>query len=497
MIDKRTIFEIHRLSNEGKRKKQISKMLGVTRKTVSAYLAHPEKGIQKRAPRDSKLDPYKDMIDQLLEKDPEVKAPVILQNLQGAGFEGKITILKDYLQKKRGSIKKRQPFIRFESPPGKQMQIDWGHFGSLTYGDTARKLYALVVIESFSRMLYVHFTHSQKQAALHQGLLEAFTYFGGSPDELVVDNMATAVIERDGSLIRFNDAFLDFLRPFKIVPRACNPGAPYEKGKVERAIQYVRRNFWPLRSFHDLNDVQKQARDWIDTVANVRIHQTTGQKPIARFKQVALKPLPDPLPDCRETQSLLVHKDFALRFDGNTYTTPPWTIAKTLTLKADQHTVTIYHRQKPVAVHARSWKRRERVELASHKEMVRKIQKKLWQSRDVAVFASLGTQARDYLDALARAQLPIKKNVSKLLALKDQYGTPSLFFALEKALKHKAMGAEYIENILYQEMTPQNTHPPVKLKDEALNRIRLNEPSLADYDAFILKRRKKHDRNDH
>jgi len=497
MIDKRTIFEVHRLRNEGYGKNRIAGQLGLARKTVRKYLAHPELEVQKRAPRVSKLDPYKDMIDQFLEKDPEVKATVILQHLQALGFEGKITILRHYLERTRGGIKKRQPFIRFESPPGKQMQIDWGHFGSLTYGDTPRKLYALVVIESFSRMLYVHFTHSQKQAALHRGLLEAFTYFGGSPDELVVDNMASAVIERDGALIRFNEAFLDFLRPFKIVPRACNPGAPYEKGKVERAIQYLRRNFWPLRSFHDLNDVQKQARDWIDTVANVRIHQTTGQQPIARLKQVTLRPLPDPLPNCRETQSLLVHKDFALRFDGNTYTTPPWTIGKTLTLKADQCTVTIYYRQKPVAVHARSWKRRERVELPSHKEMVKKIQKKLWQSRDVAIFASLGPLARDYLHALARAQLPIKKNVSKLLALKDQYGTSSLFFALQKALKHNACGSEYIENILYQEMTPQNTHQPVKLKDEALNRIRLSEPSLVDYDTFILKRRKKHDGDDH
>ena len=468
MIDRRTIFEIHRLRNEGYPKKQVARKLGLTRKTVRKYLAHPEGSIKKRASRVSKLGPYKDMIDQFLEKDPEVKAPVILQHLQASGFEGKITILRDYLQKKRGRTKKRQPFIRFESPPGKQMQIDWGHFGSLTYDDTPRKLYALVLVESFSRMLYVHFTHSQKQAALHQGLLQGFTYLGGTPDELVVDNMASAVIERDGPLIRFNDAFLDFLRPLKIVPRACSPGAPYEKGKVERTIQYVRRNFWPLRSFQNLDDVQKQLRDWIDTVANVRIHQTTGQKPIARFKQVVLGTLPDPLPDCRETRSVLVHKDFAVRFDGNAYTAPPWTVGKTLTLKAGQSTVTIYLREKRVAVHPRSWKRKERVELPAHKEMVKKIQKKLWHSRDVAIFASLGRQARDYLDALARAQLPIKKNVSKLLALKDQYGTPSLFFALQKAFKHHAMGAEYIENILYQEMTPQNIQPPVKLKDEAL-----------------------------
>ena len=254
MIDQRTIFEIHRLSNEGLSIRKIASKINLNRKTVIRYLNDPN---PKRPliERPSKLNPYKEEISEMLEIDPKVSAVVILQRIASLGFNGEVTILRDYLRKIRGRSKNRQPFIRFESPPGKQMQIDWGHFGSLTYGDTPRKLYALVVIESFSRMLYVHFTHSQKQAALHRGLLEAFTYFGGSPDELVVDNMASAVIERDGALIRFNEAFLDFLRPFKIVPRACNPGAPYEKGKVERAIQYLRRNFWPLRSFHDLDDV--------------------------------------------------------------------------------------------------------------------------------------------------------------------------------------------------------------------------------------------------
>ena len=164
------------------------------------------------------------------------------------------------------------------------MQVDWGHFGSLTYGNTARKLYALAVVEAFSRRLYVHFTHSQNQAALHQGLLEAFLFFNGTPDELLVDNMLTAVREREGALIRFNENFLDFLRPFKIRPRACNPGAPQEKGKIERSLQYLRHNFWPLRSFADLGDVQRQVRQWLEQVANERIHQTTGEKPSERFK---------------------------------------------------------------------------------------------------------------------------------------------------------------------------------------------------------------------
>ena len=127
--------------------------------------------------------------------------------------------------------------------------------------DTTRKLYALAVIESYSRMLYVQFTHSQNQDSLHQCLLNAFIFFAGTPEQIVVDNMLTAVIERQGSLIRFNDAFLDFLRPFKIVPVACNVKAPHEKGKIEAVIKFLRQNFWPLRSFADLCDVQGQAID--------------------------------------------------------------------------------------------------------------------------------------------------------------------------------------------------------------------------------------------
>jgi transposase len=493
MIDKRTIFEIHRLKNQGWSQAKIARQLRIGRNTVKKYLDNPEKCIAPRKKRPSKLDPYLDLIDEFLAKDPQVKGPVVLQRLQALGFNGKRTIVGDYLQKKRGTRKNRQAFIRFESEPGEQMQIDWGHFGSLTYGESNRKLYALAVIESYSRLLYVAFTHSQKQEVLHRCLLDAFKFFGGTPKEVVVDNMVTAVIERQGSLIRFNETFLDFLRPFCIVPKACNICSPYEKGKIERSIQYLRRNFWPLRTFSNLSDVQRQSMEWLEEVANVRVHQTTGQTPVERSSKVTLKPLPFLLPDCRETAELLVHNDFAVRFDSNCYTTPPWTIGKRLTLKADQYRVMIYNQHKVVAVHERSWERHQRIELPQHKELVKKLQKKLWQDRHIAAFASLGPAAREYLSALSRANQPIRKNVLRLLKLKDHYGTASLLAVIEKALKHKAYGADYVENILYQEMTPQNRHQPVTLKDENLNQIRLIEPNLADYDSLVLQRRKEDD----
>jgi len=250
----------------------------------------------------------------MLEIDPKASAVVVAQRIAPLGFDGEVTILRDYLRKVRGRSKKRQPFIRFESPPGHQCQIDWGHFGSLTYGNTKRKLSCMAVMESFSRLLYLEFTHSQRQETPHRCLLNAFGFFNGTPKELVHDNMLTAVIERDGPLIRFNEAFLQFLLPFKIVPIACNVASPHEKGKIEKgAIHYIRYNFWPLRSFTDLKDLQAQADHWRDHIANLRLHNTTGQKPIDRFKVEAMRPLPDLLSDCRDTALCKGYPDFSIR----------------------------------------------------------------------------------------------------------------------------------------------------------------------------------------
>ena len=490
MIDSHTIFEIHRLKRLGWSDRKIARQLAIARMSVKKYLATPT-AEKKPIIKGSKLDPYREPIGQMLKQDPSVSAQVVLQNLTQNGFDGRITIVRDYLRTVRGSQRKRKAFVRVESPPGKQMQIDWGHFGSLPYGDTRRKLYALVVVEAFSRMLFVRFTHSQNQAALHHGLLSAFTYFGGTPEELVVDNMVTAVTERLGAIVRFNASFLDFLRPFAITPVACHPGQPQEKGKVESGVKYLRNNFIPLRHFDDLADVNRQAAHWRDTVANIRIHQGTGMQPAKSFEKVKLRPLPQLLPDCRQTTSALVHKDFAVRFDANTYSAPPWTIGKHVTLKADQSSVSLYLDDKRICVHPRSWQRNQRTESLSHYQQVKKLRKRHWYNQQVTAFVSLGPVAVDYLHGLGDAGYGVKKQVKRLLAIKDRYGADALIRALEHALSSKAWGADYVENIVHQQSAPKNEHPPVKLKDEQLNRIRLPQPSLAGYDAHILERMKK------
>jgi len=491
MIDKRTIFEMHRLKNLGFSVREMATTLNLDRSTVAKYINNPVIVRKPNTPKSSKLDPHRDMIKELLDQYPKIKAPVVLRQIKEKGFDGEITIVRDYLRNLRRYAVGKQAFIRFESDPGEQMQIDWGHFGSLVYDGSRRKLYALAVIESHSRVLYVAFTHSQKQEVLHQSLMEAFRYFGGSPKEIVVDNMLTAVTERVGAMIRFNEAFLDFLRHFNITPVACNIRAPYEKGKIENSIKYLRNNFWPVRTFTDLEDVQTQVLTWLATTANKRVHQTTGEKPVERLVKDALTPIPKVLPDFRETETLKIYKDFGIRFDANVYTVPPRMVGKTVTVKADRRTLSIYYKEKQVAAHGRSWKKKQRIELSSHKEQVHKLRKKVMMDKQIRVFMSLGQDAVDYLEKLADASQPIKKTVNQLLILNDEYGNSALMCAIRKALKHKLYGLSYVHNILNQEMSPVTNHPPVSLKNKDLNNIRLTSPNLAEYDAIVLKRRRK------
>jgi transposase len=381
MIDRRLVFEIHRMADDGLSCRKIAKALKLDRTTVGKYLADPNP-VRPTVVKASKLDPFKDLIHELLKRDRDAPATVIRQRLKSRGFDGGLSILRAYLRNIR--TKPKEAFIRFELQPGEQFQLDWGHFGSLAHGSASRKLYCLAVIECHSRMLTLEFTHSQRQEALHRALLNAFRFFGGSPRELVHDNMLTAVIERDGPLIRFNEAFLDFLRPFHVAPVPCNIGQAHEKGKIEKgAIHFIRHNFWPLRSFRDHDDLQAQANLWRDEVANLRVHATTGSRPIDRFRKEALRPLPELLPDCRDTAPAKVHADFSIRFDGNSYTVPPWLVGKTVVVKADPKTLTVYFKEKAVAIHQRTFERHRRIGLPHHVEEARRRRNHKWLSEDV------------------------------------------------------------------------------------------------------------------
>ena len=258
-LDSGRINEIHRLVRGEKWSiRKAARFLKLSRQTVRKYLERPWSPPAPRR-RASKLDPYKPLIEQLLGKDPKASAAVLLQRLRPQGYAGGLSTLRAWLRQ----VRPRRPspaFVRVETGPGETVQVDWGHFGSLDYQGDKRKLYAFAFTECHSRLLYLQFTHSQGFEAFARCHIGAFRFMKGVAREALYDNLLTAVLEHDGRLVRFNPRFLDFARLYGFFPRACNPSAPWEKGKVERAIGYVRQNFWPLREFAGLADVNRQAR---------------------------------------------------------------------------------------------------------------------------------------------------------------------------------------------------------------------------------------------
>jgi transposase len=482
------IDEIHRLHwHQRWSLRDIARHLQLNRRTVRRYLITPDTKPTPRT-RTSKLDAFHQAVDALLEQAPKASAVVMLQRLRPLGYQGGISILKQYLHDKRGSIATPRAFVRVESPPGDRFEIDWGHFGALDYEGDARKLYAFSLVECHSRMMYVEFTHAQNFETFVRCHIHAFENLGGIARELVYDNLSTAVAEHDGKLVRFNPRFLAFAREFGFLPHACHVASPWEKGKVERAgIGYVRQNFWPLRQFHGLADVNAQVRRWLDEIANIRIHHETREQPKLRFRQDCLKPAPSIHPDYRDTAQPLVHKDIRLQFDANRYCVPARYVGHRLTLKADACSVTIYDQQREIATYARSWRRGQTFG-------AERFEKELLAQRPAAelsrtqqrLVAQLGERAAAYLRELARTDRSLPRQIAELNDLVRNYGPEAVAQAIDQASRARAFGADYIANILRQQQSPRDIQPPVRLKDPGLNQLATDALSLLDYDRFIL-----------
>jgi transposase len=494
MLKADQINEIHRLAQgEHWSMRRIARHLHLAARTVKKYLWTPAPLPAHRS-RPSKLDPFKPLIADLIEQDPNAPGVVILQRLKTAGYAGGHTILDDYLRRVRAARSAPHAFVRMEPAAGERFEIDWGHFGSLDYQGDQRKLYAFCLIEAHSRMLYVEFTHRQSFETFVRCHQHAFHALGGVARECWFDNLMTAVAEHDGRLVRFNPRFLAFAREYGFYPRACNPRAGWEKGKVEKGgVAYLRSNFWPLRSFTSLADVNSQVRQWLDEVANVRIHRETRQRPRERFRPDCLRPLPALAPDYRDTTEVFIHKDLRWHFDGNRYCAPARLVGRHLVAKADASSVTLYDPEgNEIVRYARSFRRgqtfgaeRFEKELLGHRPAARRSQA---QQRLLALLRGTCSEetVEAYLRGLADAGHSLLRQLHQLLDLARAYRPEQLAAALERALASRAFGADYVAHLLHQIESPREPQPPLRLRDPELNQLATDPLSLLDYDAFIL-----------
>lgn len=492
MLSTEQINDLHRLYwSERWPIRKIERHLHMGWRTIRKYLEAPAQSSSTRQ-RTGKLDPFKPTIAEWLQADPAVPASVIEQRLKPLGYTGSHTILRAHISSARSRSPAKRAFVRMEPAPGERFEVDWAHFGALDYQGDQRKLYAFALVDAHSRMLYLEFTHSQSFETFARCHMHAFDAFGGVAREVVYDNLATAVAEHDGRLVRFHPRFLGFAREYGFYPRACNPASGWEKGKIERAIGYVRQNFWPLRSFTDIHDVNHQARQWLSEIANRRVHGETRERPAERFQPQTLRPLPVIPYDYRDTTQSLVHKDLRMRFDGNRYCVPQRYVGRRLTIKADATSVTIYDRVNEVVTYPRCWRRgqtfgadRFEAEVAELRPAARRSQA---QQQVLAYLSPLcpAGLVESYLRDIADSDRALSRQLVDLLELIRQYGPELVAVALVKASAARAFGADYVAGILRQQDSPRRPQPPLVLRDPLLNQLATDPLSLLEYDSFIL-----------
>ncbi len=274
---------------EGKPIREIARELGMARNTVRTYLrGKPER--PDRAARGSKLDLYKDQIERWVTQDHLLNCETMVERLRERGYTGGKTIVKDFVHPLRPARRGQAPVIRYETPPGTQMQVDWGEFVYEREG-VQHKVYGLAVVLGYSRVRYVTFMRRCDAPSLIRGLLRAWESCGGLPALVLTDRMKSVLLAMDGTTPQWHPLFADFLATVGVVPRVCTAYTPQTKGKVERAVGVIKADFWPGVVFTDLDDLNQQARTWCDR-RNRRVNRTTHQRPIDRLPAEGLRPLP-------------------------------------------------------------------------------------------------------------------------------------------------------------------------------------------------------------
>lgn len=351
------VKQIYDLAGQGVGIREIAERLGISRNTVRTYLRAEEVPKQKAPPpRSSKLDPYKRYLDERL-ADGLQNCALLHRELQERGYAGGITILKDYVQPYR---RPRQPraTVRFETEPGEQAQIDFGHFRYQAPDGSYQQRYAFVLVLAWSRALYLEFIRRADVGSFLRCHVNALTHLGGVPRRCLYDNTKVVVLGRDAAgLPVWNTQFLDFSLRLGFSPQLCQPYRAQTKGRVESGIKYVRGNFWPAARFTDDADLNRQALVWCETVANTRIHGTTHERPADRLLQerLHLQPLPglaSLAPFLRETRR--VGRDGFVSYDRAAYGVPWQWAGQDVQVQAAATTIEIWRQDVRLAVHPRA-----------------------------------------------------------------------------------------------------------------------------------------------
>jgi transposase len=361
------VEEMLRLKARGWGLKRIARELGCSHHTVKAYVAAGGVKSFKPPVRAKKLDGLDDWLRERFIRH-RGNADVVRQELLAEkGIAVSPRTMQRTLQPYRQALKAEAlATVRFETPPGRQLQIDFGE-RLVDIAGTKVKAFMFVATLGHSRRVHVRAFRHEKQESWFTGLESAFTTFGGVPEIVLMDNARALIVRHDAvsRTVQFNDKLLAFAKHWGFGPRACAPYRARTKGKTERGVGYVKKNAIAGRSFPSWEAFEAHLAQWEREVANVSMHGTTGEAPMVRFQRDEahrLKPLGDHPPFGRLRElSRLVGNDCAIEVDTNSYSVPWRLIGERVAVTVAAGEIRIRHGVREVAVHSQVNGRRQRV----------------------------------------------------------------------------------------------------------------------------------------
>ena len=442
----------------------IARQLHLHRDTVRRVLALNGSPVLSSPLRPSRIDVYRPFILETLTKFPTLTAARLYVMVGERGYVGSGEHFRHLIAAMRPRSS-AEAYLRLRTLPGEQAQVDWGHFGHLQIGRARRALMAFVVVLSHSRQIFLRFFLDARMDSFLRGHVEAFAALGVAR-VLLYDNLKSAVLERQGDAIRFNPTLLALAGHYRFEPRPVAPARGNEKGRVERAIRYVRDSFFAARQFTDLADLNAQARAWCQGQAADRRWPEDHRISVRQAFEAERKCLLAlPLHDFAlgERVAVTVGKTPYVRFDLNDYSVPHTHVRRTLTVLADEQWVRILDGSAELARHARSWDNGQQIEDDAH---VQRLVDHKRAARAHRACDRLAQAAPASAALLARAGARgdnLGSITATLMRLLERWGAAALQAAITEALARDVPHPNAVRLALERAREAAGQPPPVAL----------------------------------
>ncbi len=464
----------------------ISRQLGVHHDVVERVLSQAGLPKVERSDRPIMIDPYLPFILETLKQYPTLTASCLYRMVQERGYGGG----PDHFRHQVAGLRPRpQPeaFQRLKTLPGEQSQVDWGHFGHITIGRAQHKLMAFVMVLSYSRRIFLRFYLNAQMANFLRGHEAAFAAWHGVSRVCLYDNLKSAVLERQGEAIRFHPTLLDFASHYRFEPRPVAIARGNEKGRVERAIRFVRENFWPARKWSDLDDLNAQAQAWCDGWPIERPcpeDRSLSVRQVFEQEQPLLLALPDNPYPTDERMEVAIGKTPYARFERNDYSVPHTHVRRTLTLSATPTQVRILDGAQIIATHPRSYDKAQQIEDPSHIEMLTAVKRQARRHRGQDRLIQAAPNSRALLTQAALRGDNLGSITAALLRLLDDYGSQELGAAITESLRREVPHPNAVRLTLQRRREQRNRPPPIgiRIADQRAQKLVVRTHDLHGYD---------------